>query len=233
MLPDFARRRREFEIMDDPEIDAREVASALDELALLNRALNGYAPSIEGIRRLLPAGVRAFSLLDVGSGGGDLAKRVHSWANARGVEAQILGIDVSAPAIAHARRRYADTPQIDFERADLLELPAARSFDIVHCALALHHFDGESAIAALKQMFALSRWGVVINDLHRHPLAYLGIRALTRVFSNSRMIRNDAPLSVLRAFRRADFERLAREAALGEPSIRWHWAFRWRVLFRK
>jgi hypothetical protein len=47
------------------------------------------------------------------------------------------------------------------------------------------------------------------------------------------MIRNDAPLSVLRAFQREDFRRLALEAGLPEPCIRWHWAFRWCVLFRK
>ncbi len=233
MLPDFSRRRREFEILDEPEVDERELAGALDELAIINRALNGYAPSIEGIRRLLAPGARELTLLDVGTGGGDLAQRVHDWAAARGIEAHILGIDVSAPTIAYARRRCNGVARLDFEVADLLDLPETRSFDIVHCALALHHFEQQAAVAALKKMFALSRWGVVVNDLHRHRLAYYAIHLLTRLFSKSRLIRNDAPLSVLRAFRRADFERLAREATLPEPSIRRHWAFRWRVLFRK
>ena len=233
MLHDFSRRHRELEIMDEPEVDERELAGALDELAIINRALNGYAPSIEGIRRLLPPGARELTLLDVGTGGGDLAQRVHDWAAARGIEAHILGIDVSAPTIAYARRRCNGVARLEFEVADLLDLPETRSFDIVHCALALHHFEEETAAAALKKMFALSRWGVVINDLHRHRLAYYAIRLLTRLFSKSRLIRNDAPLSVLRAFHRADFKRLAREAELPEPSIRWHWAFRWRVLFRK
>lgn len=232
-LPDFAHRERTLEIMDDRAVPARETAAALDEIAMLSRALNGYAPSVRGIRRLLPVGARAFSLLDVGSGGGDVAQRLHAWARARGCEAHILGIDVSAAAVAHAARRCSGIPQIQFERADLFELSDTRSFDIVHSALTLHHFDGNLAIAALQRMFSLSRWGVVINDLHRHPIAYYGIRTLTRFFSTSRLIRNDAPLSVLRAFRRADLERLAREAGLGEPEIRWHWGFRWSAVCRR
>ena len=138
-----------------------------------------------------------------------------------------------AVLIEYARRRCADVDGVEFEIEDLLDLPDAVSFDIVHCALVLHHFEGDAAVAALRKMFALSRWGVVINELHRHPLAYYSIKLLTRLFSESLMIRNDAPLSVLRAFQREDFQRLALEADLPEPSIRWHWAFRWCVLFRK
>ena len=219
--------------MDEPEVDERELVGAFDELAIINRTLNGYAPSIEGIRELLLPDTREFTLLDVGTGGGDLVQRVHDWAAARGIEAHILGIDVSAPTIAYARRRCDGVACLDFEVADLLDLADTRSFDIVHCALALHHFEEKTAVAALKKMFSLSRWGVVVNDLHRHRLAYYAIYLLTRLFSQSRLIRHDAPLSVLRAFRRADFEHLAREASLPKPSIRWHWAFRWRVLFRK
>jgi 2-polyprenyl-3-methyl-5-hydroxy-6-metoxy-1,4-benzoquinol methylase len=233
MTPDFSRRSAELEIMDDRALNERDLALALDELAVINRTLNGFAPSLKGVCGLLPPDTRVFTLLDVGTGGGDVARRLHSWASERSIEAHIRGIDVSPPTIEYARRRCADADGVEFEIEDLLDLPDTVSFDIVHCALVLHHFEGDAAVAALRKMFALSRWGVVINELDRHPLAYYSIKLLTRLFSESPMIRNDAPLSVLRAFQREDFRRLALEAGLPEPCIRWHWAFRWCVLFRK
>jgi hypothetical protein len=78
----------------------------------------------------------------------------------------------------------------------------------------------------LRTLAGASRLGVVINDLHRHPLAWLGIWLMTRLFSRNRLIRHDAPLSVQRGFRPADFERLR-----DLPDLR-GLRYRWRPLFR-
>lgn len=232
-MPDFSRRSIEREIMDDPEVDERELTEALGQLALINRTLGGYGPSIAGVRSLLPANERRFSLLDVGTGGGDGARRLHSWAAARGVEARIRGIDLSAAIVERARHQCRGIDAIDFEVQNLMSLKGHETFDVVHCAIVLHHFDDAAATAALEKMFALCRWGLVVNDLHRHPLPFYFIRLLTSVLSRNRMIRNDGPLSVRRAFRRQDLERLARAAGLPHPRIVWHWGFRWQALFRK
>ena len=78
----------------------------------------------------------------------------------------------------------------------------------------------------LREMRRVSRRGVVVNDLHRHPLAWVAIRTLTRLCSRSGLIRHDAPLSVRRGFRRAELTSLARAA--GVPcEVQWRWAFRW------
>jgi len=71
---------------------------------------------------------------------------------------------------------------------------------------------------------------VVINDLHRHPLAYYSIKYLTQLFGGSRLVQNDAPLSVARAFSRADWQRLLAQASITQYELRWCWAFRWQVV---
>jgi hypothetical protein len=82
----------------------------------------------------------------------------------------------------------------------------------------------------LRQWQQQARVAVVINDLHRHALAYHSIRWLTRLFGGSYLVQNDAPLSVARAFRRADWERMLADAGIRRYELRWCWAFRWQVI---
>lgn len=230
---DFGSRSAGLELMDEPGLDPEELSETLGELAFINKALGGHASTLDGLARLLPLGRRAFDLLDVGSGGGDTARSVVEWASRRGLGARVHGIDLSPEAVACARRANAGVPGLDFAAADLFDLPAARKYDVVHAALVLHHLPDETAVAALAKMYALSRFGLVINDLHRHPAAYHAIRGLAAAFSKNRLIRHDAPLSVLRAFRREELSDLARRAGLPAPDISWHWAFRWVMAVRK
>jgi 2-polyprenyl-3-methyl-5-hydroxy-6-metoxy-1,4-benzoquinol methylase len=232
-MPSFAARSPGPELLDDPAVGAAEIHATLRELEVINRRLGGYAPSLAGIASLVPPGAKSFSLLDVGSGGGDLARRALEWAARRGQFLRVTGIDRSPAAVDFARRASAGREGLEFQVCDLFDLDGESAFDVVHAAMVLHHFDGAEAARALKKMHSLARWGLVINDLHRHPLAYYAIRVLTRHFSGSELIRNDAPLSVLRGFRRADFLNLALEAGLPEPALRWRWAFRWQVVFRR
>jgi SAM-dependent methyltransferase len=51
--------------------------------------------------------------------------------------------------------------------------------------------------------------------------------------ARSRLVRNDAPVSVLRAFRRHELEALATAAGLPRPRIAWRWAFRWVMVVRR
>jgi len=229
----FASRSDELELMDEPGLDLTELSGTLGELAFINKALGGHASTLNGLARLIPPGRRAFDLLDVGSGGGDTARRVVEWARRRGVSARVHGIDLAPEAVACARQANAGVPGLEFAAADLFDLPAARKYDVVHAGLVLHHLPDEAAIAALAKMFSLCRFGLVINDLHRHPMAYYAIKVLTSALSKNRLIRHDAPLSVLRAFRREELEDLARRAGLPAPDISWHWAFRWVMTVRK
>jgi hypothetical protein len=75
--------------------------------------------------------------------------------------------------------------------------------------------------------------GVIINDLHRHPLAWAFIWAATRLLSRNRLIRHDAPLSVWRGFRPADFERLKKTPGLAGLRYAWRPFFRYLVIIPK
>jgi len=68
--------------------------------------------------------------------------------------------------------------------------------------------------------------GFFINDLQRHPLAYNSIKYITKFFSKSYLVKNDAPLSVLRGFKKREWQNIFEKAEISDYSLRWKWAFR-------
>ena len=166
---DYSARLAADELMDDPAIPAHDLREALFQLERINRWLGGHAGSLAGIARPRPRDRRNFTVLDVGTGGGDFPRRLSRWAAQHGFRIQVTGIDLSPTTVDFARARSEAWPDVDYEVADLFDMPEETRFDIVHAALALHHFNGEAATRALRKMFSISRWGVVVNDLHRPP----------------------------------------------------------------
>lgn len=219
--------------MDDLSIDGPVLEQTLWEIELVNRVLGGYGPSIEGLRRLRRPAQSELSVLDVGTGSGDIPRKLVEWGRRAGCNVTVTGIDLTETAVRMAREGARDEPGLAFEVQDLFELPDEPLYDVVHAAATLHHFVGRRAQEALAKMYRVARLGVVINDFHRHPLAWLGIKILTIAFSRSRLVKNDGPLSVLRAFRRAELERMCREEGLPEPNIAWRPMFRWRVVIAR
>ena len=230
---DFSRRSKRTEIIDDTTLDREVMDRVLGDLDRVNRFLGGYGTTIDAVRRMLPAGKREARILDVGAGGGDTARRLVEWGRATGRKVEVVSVDLSFAAVAFARGRLAGYPEASVVQADVLELPFERdSFDLAVCSLFLHHFEQPAAARILSAMHEIGRYGAVVNDLHRHPLAYAGIWTLTRLLPASPVVRNDGPLSVLRAFDRDDFAELSRLTGL-PTLVRWRWAFRYQVLLPK
>ena len=234
-VPDFAQRAHADEMMDDFAITDRRLTQALDEIRLVNRLLGGYAASMAVLRPFLKRqGGRPTRLLDVGTGSADLPEHLVRWADRHGADVRVVAVDANPATVDYARealgRRLPSAlrDRIRVEVGDALALPyEAGSFDVAHAAMFVHHFERDRAVALLREMRRTSRQGLVVNDLHRHPLGYYGIWALARAFPVSPMFRHDAPLSVLRGFRRDELCALAAAAGLPTPDVRWHWAFRW------
>ncbi len=221
--------------MDAPGLATPELERTLIEIEAINRRLGGYGPSLAGLERLLARapGRRTFRILDVGTGGADTPRAMLRWASRRGVKLQVTAIDLSEATIDFARRRCLGSPEIELRRADLFKLPEGERFDVVHAALVLHHFPGALAARALHAMYRRSELGVIVNDLHRHPLAWAGIQLIARALSRNPMLHNDAPLSVLRAFSSAELVALAEEAGVPRPALRWRPMFRWQMVVER
>jgi ubiquinone/menaquinone biosynthesis C-methylase UbiE len=197
-MPDFSVRLQVEELMDDPSRPREEFDQAYRELASINRKLGG----IRAIERFLPR-KSGLEVLDVAAGGcdiGDALVEKHS--------CRVVSLDLNPMGLRHSRRTV---PVV----GDGMKLPFGDgAFDAVICSLSFHHLTDEECSQVLKEMWRTSRGCVIVNDLHRHPLAYVSIRILATLFSKSVMVKNDGPVSVCRAFRPADLREIARKAGV-------------------
>ncbi|WP_089718339.1 methyltransferase domain-containing protein [Candidatus Entotheonella palauensis] len=207
---DFRQRSTAPEYIDHASIGGDEVVTALSEIESVNRWLGGINATRYALNRLLPDGVqRSLSFLDLGTGSADIPIAVARWARQRGMAIDITAVDFNPDICQVARQRTAAYGEITVREADVFALSDTGTFDVVHGAMFLHHFPQSQAAALLRLMYNLCQCGIIIiNDLHRHPLAYYSIIGLSRLLSFSPMFQHDGPISVLRGFQRSDLEHL-------------------------
>ena len=197
-MPDFSRRLDASEIMDDLGRPDSEFDRAYRELEIINRRLGG----IRAIQRFLPSKSNLL-MLDVAAGACDVSEALLGR-----MRAQIVVLDVNPKGLEFARRSLP-------VRGDALELPFSDDrFDVVMASLFFHHLSDANCVRVLENMWRVSRRLVLVNDLHRHPVAYWSIRALVAGFSRSTMVKHDGPVSVLRAFRPQELLQIAERAGV-------------------
>lgn len=219
--------------MDDPSVQGNDLERALADLRRINTLLGGYRTTNTVLDPLLRSR-SALRVLDVGTGTGDYPARFVRRGRRLDTRVDAVGVDLNPVTVGRGRAWLDNAltpdlrPRVRLDIGNALALPYADdAFDVAHAALFLHHFHGPEAVQLLREMHRVSRLGILVNDLHRHPLAYVGIWGLSRLLRMSPMVQHDGPISVRRGFRRADLQALAHRAGLPPPTVRWHWAFRW------
>lgn len=231
----FQSRVQEEEWMDLPTTSSGEFAEALRDIRWVNRNLGGTDSLLRTLPSMIPAGsLRELSILDIGAGSADIPRALVDWARNNGHIFRITACDIHPVAVSVARELCADYPEITIVQADALNLDyAENSFDLVISSMFLHHLDPQQAVHLLNTMARISRIGFIVNDLERHPLAWLGIKTLGHLTGKGRIFKNDAPLSVLRGFSRTDLNRLKQQCQLNSLEIRHHAPYRWILVWRK
>jgi ubiquinone/menaquinone biosynthesis C-methylase UbiE len=230
-MPNLSYRSEEKELIDDLELDNDALRQNLEELALINKYLGGNQVTVRGISKLISKSALPISIADLGCGGGDMMMVMADWAKKKGINAQFIGIDANDFMIDFGTKRTVNYQNITYLHQDIFsEEFKEKSFDIGTMTLFCHHFSDESLITLLKQLKKQTRIGIVINDIHRHWFAYHSIAWITKLFLKSYLVKNDAKLSVWRAFVREDLEKIIQKAGFTKYSIRWKWAFRWEVV---
>jgi SAM-dependent methyltransferase len=202
--------------MDAPVESEAELEGNLADIEFANRWLGGIAPIRREIRRS-----GAQTILDVGSGSGDVAHALVRDGRRRGVDVRVTCLDRSLAMLAIAQRRTGGDDRLTFVCGDGERLPFGdASFDAVTCTLALHHFEPPAARELLREMRRVARVTPIVGDLARSPLAFAGTWLYARVTTRNRLTRHDAPLSVRRAYEPAEALTLAREAGWRSPRVR-------------
>jgi 2-polyprenyl-3-methyl-5-hydroxy-6-metoxy-1,4-benzoquinol methylase len=211
----YARDTAIRELLDGDTLDEAALRRNLRDIRRINALLGWRAFTTTAVARVVRSeGLRAFSLLDVAAGSADMVAAIARWATRAKVKAELLATDINPRIVAIAREEVAGLGTVRVERQDALALPySPGAFDMALCTLALHHFDPPAATELLRAMAQVARH-VLVFDVARSRLAFLGAVLLTRVGGMDAMTRHDAPASVRRAYSRAELAALAQAADL-------------------
>ena len=233
-LVDTSHRSSEMEIMDDFTMEGVLFRDTLDKLEIINRFLGGNSVTINGLKKLLKnqSKNKTITIVDLGCGNGDILRHVAKFGRKNNYSFKLIGIDANLAAIKYAKELSKEYSELSFKTMNILsEDFKKQSYDVVLCTLFLHHFKNEELISFLKKIIDKATIGVVVNDLHRHKLAYYLFK-LIGFFIKNKMVRQDGLTSVLRAFKRKDLENIAKEIKV-HFSIQWKWAFRYLWILKK
>jgi SAM-dependent methyltransferase len=213
------RRRRSFEILDDPSVDPAVRERSLRDVMRSNRWLGGLRAAALEVRDVLGDRSDA-TLLDVGTGWGDIPAFV---AERLTNEALVtIGIDEAASLLVAGRSRMTFGVC-----ANALALPFRdHSIDVVLCSQLLHHFEFADAERLVREMNRVARVAVVISDLRRSWIAAIGFWLISFPLRFHRVTRHDGPVSVLRGFTASELRGVVRAATGATPLVRSRLGFR-------
>lgn len=212
----------EEEKLDAGEGSDEDVAQSLSDLRRINRFLGGKRVVLRALSSCLNgASADGVSLLDVGTGSGDIPMAAAAYCRARGLEPFVAAVDISERNLRVSRTRLSLGTDVHLVQANSLTLPfAPRSFDFVTASLFLHHFRDDDVVRLLSDFGRIARRAVIINDLIRNLVPYYFTRIAGPILASSFLTRNDAPVSVLRGFTTGEMNDLASRAGLRNRVIK-------------
>ena len=231
----WRQRSYEKELLDRDDIPFADLLQNLKELDGVNTRLGGHATTLKGIQAFLNGGGRELTIAEIGCGGGDNLRVLSRYLNRQDVRHRLIGVDLKPECIRYAQEAQDAVASVSWICSDyrLVNWPEGQKPDVIFSSLFCHHFNDEEMVEQLQWLDANAVSGFFINDLHRHPMAFYAIRHLTRLFSKSYLVKNDAPLSVQRGFKKWEWLHLFRRAGLRLPQIQWRWAFRYLVIWKR
>ena len=232
MFESLKSRSDQLEIMDDFNCEGQVVDQTLRELHKINSYLGGNQISINSLSKLTKKNSQEnYSIVDLGCGGGDTLKLFANWGNKKNINLDLIGIDANSYITDYAKKNCQGFENINFSGENIFGKDfKKKKFDIAHCSLFLHHFTEEEIVSLFKQLMGQVKIGIIINDLHRHPISYYFTKWLLTAWSRSEMVKFDSVVSVAKSFKRRELESYLERAGIKNYTLKWKWAYRWELV---
>lgn len=225
------------EIQDEGGGSDAEMQRSLEDLRRLNRFLFGIRVTLKKLEGWLRETPKPATVLDMGTGSGQIAQALARWAERKSQRVRIIGLDLMPRHLPMARQwnDAMNTPQVLLLGGDGLSLPLAdQSVDYITSSLVLHHFDEPSLHQLFTECRRVARYGIAMSDLWRHPLPFYLYKALAEpIFTRSPITFADSTASFHRAYRPHEMKRIAAthlpnvQLQLHFPSFRWLLTSKW------
>ncbi len=227
-LPPLARAAGVLEIIDGPPVPFKDMACCMTDISRVNALFGGRMVTMIHVKRLLGAlpADRVVTVLDVGTGAGDIPRALVRWARRQGRRIRVFALDRDAATLQIAAELVRDYPEITFLRGDALALPIRPgAVDLTISAMTLHHLEPDAGVQYLAEMDRAARLGFVVNDLVRSRIAHWVVWLITRFITRSAISRHDGPLSVRRSYTPGEVSALCEKAGLLDADVVHHWPY--------
>jgi SAM-dependent methyltransferase len=222
----LARRSMQAERMDTDCAGFDDYSLCLRDLSRVNVVTFTHRPMLSWLRRQVAARQAGadFSLLDIACGHGDALRKIR----ARHPAVKLTGIDLNPWATRAAREATDPADKINFVNDDAFAYRPERKFDFIITSQFTHHLTDRQVVDFLVWLQQNAAKGWFIGDLHRHVLPYYGFPILARLARWHRFVREDGRISIARAFVRAEWQDLLRQAGIDpqQTGITWYMPFR-------
>ncbi len=229
----LTERSNKLEILDGDDITFEDIKKNMQELNFINTYLGGHKITVAGFKAIYESAKdksKTFMVCELGCGGGDNLAAIDRWCKSKNISVAFVGIDINPNCIAYAKMQY-PTLNATWRVADYREVAFTQKPDLMFSSLFCHHFSNESIIEMLQWKKENTALGFFINDLERNYFAYHSIKIITKLFSSSYLVKNDACLSVARGFKKMEWRQLLADASL-LATVKWKWAFRHLIVFK-
>jgi 2-polyprenyl-3-methyl-5-hydroxy-6-metoxy-1,4-benzoquinol methylase len=222
------RRSEQKELLDAEDIPTADLFQNLKELDTINTLLGGYDITFSALKKIIQPN-KTYTLIDIGCGGGDTLKHIKNWQIRKKLNLNLIGIDLKPECIEYANLQN-PAQNIRYICDDYRNMFChLQDIDIIHACLFCHHLTERQLIELIQ--FSLKRNIIlIINDLERNPIAYYAIKTLTALFSKSYLVKNDAPLSVARGFKKKEWLAIINKAGATDFTVKNKWAFRHEII---
>ena len=216
---DFSRRAELSELLDEP-CSYEDLRGCLRDLEQVNRVSFGYRPTLEWLEQFVPEPNHPLHIVDVGCGGGDMLRRIESWAARKRVAVKLTGVDLNANAIRAAREFTPAESRIEWITGEAYSLtPDSGPIDVVISSLFTHHLTDDEIVHFIEWMERVARHGWFINDLYRSRTPYTWFKVLAAAMRWHRFVQHDGPVSFQRAFLPDEWRHFAQRAGLSARDV--------------
>lgn len=219
------------ELLDNDAIPFEDIKRNMQELNFINTWLGGHQITIKGLQQFTK-NLKEISVCEIGCGGGDNLTAIVKWCHKKKITVQCTGIDIKEECISFAQQNNFLKNCTQWIASDYKKVKFQQKPGVIFSSLFCHHFTDEELAFQLQWMKENCTIGFFINDLQRNTIAYFSIAMLTKMFSKSYLVKNDAPLSVARGFHKNEWQKIFSLAGIHNFSVQWKWAFRYLISYK-
>jgi len=215
-------RMRGIEFLDDPEVDPEVMTRSMRDVVTSNTVFGGKRAALAELMPALRSVTGTASLLDIGTGRGDIPRAARHHARDEGLKIHTIGMDASLCLLTSSRDASDSVLGGDCRCIPFRD----KSVDVVMASQLLHHFHGDDALRVVREMNRVARSRVVISDLRRSVVAAAGFWIGSFPLRFHPVTRHDGVVSVMRGFLPQELSDLVHEAVGIRPEVTQRLGFR-------